>query len=357
MADNLDITQGSGTTIGADEIGGAKYQRVKVIIGADGTNDGDVSSANPLPVSGTITGITNSIAVHVLSTNGTMAVNLGKTDGTITVRFDPGYELGSIKGINNSVAVHVLSTNGTLGVRFTDEPTVISAGKDGTTSRSLRMNSDGAIKIYDIAAGSVTVSGTITGITNSIAVHVLSTGGTLNVRMADNSAGLITDDTAFTPGTDLGFPAMGLFDDTATDSVDEGDAGILRMTGNRILMGHLDTTASLFVASGSASGVSTSGNTIISPSANAAFKIHAFSVQTTGQVSLTCKFTNGSGSSPTEYWRPLITASGVTGAQGANLASLPSAPIFVTGTSTTLSLVLDSATLVHYSVAYTKESA
>ena len=52
MADNLNIetpttTQGAVAT---DDISGAHFQRVKLIHGADGVNDGDVSSANGLPV-------------------------------------------------------------------------------------------------------------------------------------------------------------------------------------------------------------------------------------------------------------------------------------------------------------------
>lgn len=51
MADDILLNAGSGgDTIGADDISGIKFQRVKLIHGADGTNDGDVSSANPLPV-------------------------------------------------------------------------------------------------------------------------------------------------------------------------------------------------------------------------------------------------------------------------------------------------------------------
>ncbi len=50
MSDNIDVTAGTGKTIAADDISGVLYQRTKMIIGADGTNDGDVSSANPLPV-------------------------------------------------------------------------------------------------------------------------------------------------------------------------------------------------------------------------------------------------------------------------------------------------------------------
>lgn len=50
MADNVPITAGSGTDVGTDDISSVHYQRVKVIQGEDGTNDGDVSRANPLPV-------------------------------------------------------------------------------------------------------------------------------------------------------------------------------------------------------------------------------------------------------------------------------------------------------------------
>ena len=51
MAENVTLnTMTGGSTIGADEITSVHYQRVKIIEGADGTNDGDISSANPLPV-------------------------------------------------------------------------------------------------------------------------------------------------------------------------------------------------------------------------------------------------------------------------------------------------------------------
>jgi hypothetical protein len=50
MADNVAITAGSGTTIASDDIGGVNFQRIKLVHGADGVNDGDVSTANPYPV-------------------------------------------------------------------------------------------------------------------------------------------------------------------------------------------------------------------------------------------------------------------------------------------------------------------
>lgn len=51
MADNTELNPGSGGDIAAaDDIAGVKYQRVKFTLGADGVNDGDVSSANPMPI-------------------------------------------------------------------------------------------------------------------------------------------------------------------------------------------------------------------------------------------------------------------------------------------------------------------
>ena len=51
MADNVVLNPGAtGDTIAADDVGGAKFQRIKLIHGAEDSNDGDVSTANPLPV-------------------------------------------------------------------------------------------------------------------------------------------------------------------------------------------------------------------------------------------------------------------------------------------------------------------
>lgn len=63
MAENVNITPGTGDVVGADDISSVKYQRVKIIEGADGVNDGDVSSANPLPVE--ITDADGSVAANI----------------------------------------------------------------------------------------------------------------------------------------------------------------------------------------------------------------------------------------------------------------------------------------------------
>ena len=48
MADNVAYTPGSGATIAADEIGGVLYQRIKPVIGEDGSAV-DVSMSSPMP--------------------------------------------------------------------------------------------------------------------------------------------------------------------------------------------------------------------------------------------------------------------------------------------------------------------
>lgn len=52
MSDNTQLnTMTGGDTYASDDIGGIKFPRVKMIHGADGVNAGDVSAANPFPVS------------------------------------------------------------------------------------------------------------------------------------------------------------------------------------------------------------------------------------------------------------------------------------------------------------------
>ena len=51
MADNINVTPGTGATIAAELIGGALLQRVKLAVGALDVDNGDISSANPMPIS------------------------------------------------------------------------------------------------------------------------------------------------------------------------------------------------------------------------------------------------------------------------------------------------------------------
>jgi hypothetical protein len=51
LADNFTANAGSGgSTFASDDISSVQYPRIKLVHGADGSNDGDISTANPLPV-------------------------------------------------------------------------------------------------------------------------------------------------------------------------------------------------------------------------------------------------------------------------------------------------------------------
>lgn len=52
MSDGIQLNPGSGGDLSAaDDVGGFKIPRIKLVHGADGTNAGDVALTNPLPVS------------------------------------------------------------------------------------------------------------------------------------------------------------------------------------------------------------------------------------------------------------------------------------------------------------------
>lgn len=72
--------------------------------------------------------------------------------------------------------------------------------------------------------------------TGDVGAIALNASGHVICDVSASTGGTHVDDAAFTVGTDDGVPVFAIFDDTGTDSVDEGDAGILRMTGDRKLL-------------------------------------------------------------------------------------------------------------------------
>ena len=82
MADNIAVTPGAGATVAADEVGGVKFQRIKLALGADGVNDGDLSSSNPMPVDATGAG---DLPVTLDGEAVTLAANSGVDIGDVDV--------------------------------------------------------------------------------------------------------------------------------------------------------------------------------------------------------------------------------------------------------------------------------
>lgn len=268
MADSvIPITAGAGTSVDTRTESTNSHHRQVVVLGDPSVNDGVAEVRGSDPAS-------NTVGVVVRDVNTSAIVSA--LNGTLTVKLDPGHELGSVKQINSSVAVYFEGS----------EPTVKAKYGSGTFAVSLDPG-------YEL--------GSIKGINSSVAVYFDRSGPTVN-----NSATMCV-----------------------------GSAG-----GS---------------VSGQYVGISDLGVTLVSPEANHNTKVYAFSIITTAQVQIVPKFTNGAGAA-TELWRVALQAP-TQGISGVSQSIQPPGYLFATGVNTTLALRLDSASLVHYSISYFKESA
>lgn len=149
MSDNTTINPGAGgDIIATDDIAGVKYPRSKLVLGADGVNDGDVSSSNPLPMrqnagSGTLTG-----AVINASSSGDNTLVSGTTSQTVRV-----YRL-------------LLTAAGNVNVKFKD-------GASTDLTAALTLQAGGAIVLdFDTEPWFVTSAGNGFVLNLSAAVQV-----------------------------------------------------------------------------------------------------------------------------------------------------------------------------------------
>ena len=104
MAENV-VLPGTGESIASDNIAGNQYQRVKVTLGADGVNNGDISSANPMPVSGTFYQATQPVSGPLTDTqlratavpvSGTVTANAGTNLNTSALALETGGNLATL---------------------------------------------------------------------------------------------------------------------------------------------------------------------------------------------------------------------------------------------------------------------
>lgn len=80
MADNVSVntsTPGTPAVIASDDISGTQFQRIKLTLGADGINDGDVSATNPIPVGGIVA--LDGTTIAALSSPGASSVSVYDT--------------------------------------------------------------------------------------------------------------------------------------------------------------------------------------------------------------------------------------------------------------------------------------
>ena len=174
MADNYVTNAGSGgDTFAADDIGGTyKIPRVKVVLGADGTNDGDVASGNPLPISaaslplpsGAATaakqpalGTAGTPSADVITVQGTGSMTALKVDGsavtqpvsgTVSITANSSVNVNQIGG-NAVSAGNGASGTGVLRVTIANDSTGVVGLSAGTNLVGRVSSSDETSTIYN----------------------------------------------------------------------------------------------------------------------------------------------------------------------------------------------------------------
>lgn len=262
MADNTTLNTGTGgDVIATDDISGVKYQRVKIVQGADGVNDGDVSSTNPLPIDGTVT-IGGTVAVTdnsgSLTVDGTVTANQPAStayrvvisDGTSDVPIDAAHSDGETNTENHiDVGAKLLVFNGTnwdrqrgnatdgilvnLGtnndVTITGSVAVTDNGSSLTIDGTVTANAGTGTFVVGDGGSSLTVDGTVsatqsgTWILGSNSgvdigdVTINNTGGASAVNIQDGGNSITVD------GTVSVTDGLNIEGDVAHDSIDSGN--------------------------------------------------------------------------------------------------------------------------------------
>ena len=189
MADNTTLNNGTGgDVIATDDISGVKYQRVKVVIGADGVNNGDISSSNPLPVLLTA-GTSNIGDVDVLTVPAPLNLTGGGVEAS-ALRVTLANDSTGVLSVDDNGGS--LTIDGTVGA--TQSGTWILGANSGVDIGDVTINNAGggsAVNIQD-GGNSITVDGTVS-------VTGVATETTLSSLLTSSQ---LIDDTVQVLGTD-----------------------------------------------------------------------------------------------------------------------------------------------------------
>jgi len=273
MVDNTTLNSGTGgDTIATDDIGGVKYQRVKLVLGADNTNDGDVASGNPLPVSD---------AAGSLTVDNTNIDNLNSSDFDTGAGTDTTPSIGIavpasggaavITGdVTNGLDVDVTRVQGTVtvdGSAVTQPVSAASLPLPTGAATSANQLPDGHNVTVDNAAGASAVNIQDGG--NSITVDgtVTANAGTGPFPVSDNGGSLTVDNAALSVvggGTEASAMRVTLASDsTGVISVDDNGSSLTVDNGGTFAVQSTLQTGSSLVGDVGLSGARTSGGTTL----------------------------------------------------------------------------------------------
>jgi hypothetical protein len=242
---HLDGVEGLLTTIDADTgalagaVSGSEMQVDIVASLPAGTNNiGDVDVLSVIPGTGATDLGKAEDAGHSPGDVGVMALAVRQDANNSLAGTDLDYAPLQVDA-TGSLKVAIISGAGAGGTAIADDaaftPGTTSITPVGGTYRSVRDTVDD----NDAGAFAMTPSRAILAAIETpngdSAMDDTNDALRVNVVAGSGSGVSHTDDAAFTPASDDVVPIAGFFDDDTPDSVNEGDAGAVRMSGNRNL--------------------------------------------------------------------------------------------------------------------------
>jgi hypothetical protein len=212
MADNVDVTPGTGATIATDDVGGVQYQRVKVDVGGDGLASplvrGQQTGANSIPV----VLPSDQAAIPVTDNSGSLTVDYattgsGTATGALRVELPTNgtgviATVGAVTAITNALpagtnAIGKLAANSGVDIGDVD---VTSVPTDPFGANADAASATGSIsaKLRFIASTGIPITGTVT-----VGSHAVTNAGTFPVQVdgAALTALQLIDDPVVTLGT------------------------------------------------------------------------------------------------------------------------------------------------------------
>lgn len=189
--DNFEANPGTGgDTFAADDVGGVKIPRSKIVIGDDGSNDGDVSAANPLPVTGTLA-VTHSALTELggaINASAQMDVNLAASGVTVPVSNAGLTELAAVVFVDDAAFTAATSSVAAVGGIVTSDS--VDSGDVGAFA--MLANRQQKVTLYDSSGVELAVGGG-TQYTEDAAAAANPVGNAMIVVRDDNRAGSLTN--------------------------------------------------------------------------------------------------------------------------------------------------------------------
>ncbi len=163
-------------------------------------------------------------------------VAVGVLDDTATVTLTEGqagsFRLTALRALHSNLRNASGAEIGILSAPIRTDPT-------GTTTQPVNVldgctvDVNNILGLINLPMGAATSAHQLTTLTSLTTIATNQATQTTSLQLIDDV--IKTDDAAFTPATDKVLMVGAEFDDTSPDSVNEGDAGAIRMSANRNL--------------------------------------------------------------------------------------------------------------------------